>query len=197
MNIDNNDKYELGFSARKITQKTVNKLPDKIQNIIDNLDPDSKKAAIQLEKLGEKISHSAYKIDEYVFIPASRDITDNINFSRSMYMDNNYGILAYFCQKELSPFNDLHIYRLKNVNGEIKKYDKNMATDSAKQDFYENMKKLIEIGKCDSFEILNEKNWYMTQDGQRVYNISPHLAGYMTFSSKEKVLKMLFDKLFN
>ena len=112
-------------------------------------------------------------------------------------MDNNSGILEYFFQKEISLYNDLHIYRLKGVTGKIEKYDKNFVTDSAKKDFYENMKKLIEYGKCDSSEILNEENWYMSQDGQKIYNISPNIGGYISYHEREKMIKAIFDKLFN
>ena len=197
MKIEDSDKYRIGFKMTRKPSDVTAQLPDNIQKIAVDLGSNIKEAAVKLEKVGEKISPTAYRVDEYVFVPAAKHISDIIDETRSMYMDNNSGILEYFCQKEISPYNDIHIYRLKGVTGEIKKYDKDSVTDIAKQEFYENMKKLVENGKCNSSEILNEENWYMSQDGQKIYNISPDLGGYVAYNEREDLLKTLFGKLFN
>ena len=197
MNIEDSGKYQIGFKMSKVPFKASAQLPDNIQKIADNLGNNIKDAAVRLEKAGEKISPTAYRVNEYVFVPAAKHISDIIDETKAMYMDNNLGILEYFCKKEISPYNDLHIYRLKGVTGEIKKYDRTSVTDIAKQDFYENMKKLVENGKCNSSEILNEKNWYMSHDGQKIYNISPDLGGYTAYNERKDLLKELFNKLFN
>lgn len=198
MNIDNNNRFQIGFSSRKIPKKEmVPNLSVKIQNIIDKLEPDSKNAARQLEKIGEKISNSAYLIDEYVLLPVPRHISDIIEDIKQIYMNNNSSILEYVCRKELSPYNDLHIFKLKVVTDKVKKYNKNNVTDSAKRNFYEDMKKLLDSVFCSPSEILDEKNWYMSNDGQKIYNISPHLDGCITRTEYDTTLKMLFDKLFN
>lgn len=198
MNIDNNNGFQVGFSARKIPQKEmIPNISDKIQNIVNKLEPDTKNAACQLEEVGEKISNSAYLIDEYVLLPIPKHISDIIEDIKQIYMNKNSSILEYVCRKELSPYNDLYIFKLESVKDKIKKYDKNCVTDSAKQNFYDDMKKLLDSVLCSPSEILDEKNWYMSNDGQKIYNISPHLDGCITRAEYDTTLKMLFDKLFN
>ena len=196
MNIENNI-YKLGFSARRIPQKTEIQISDKIKDIVSTLEPDSKKAATQLEIIGEKIAPSVYRINEYVLIPAPRYISDIMEDSKPMYMNNNSSILEYICSKELSPYNDLHIFKLQNAQCGIRKYDSNLVTDSAKQNFYADMKKLADSILCNSAEILNEHNWYISNDGHKIYNISPNLSGCITRTEYDTMLKTLFDKLFN
>lgn len=196
MNIENNT-YKLGFSARRIPKKTELQISDKIKDIVSKLDPDLKKAATQLETIGEKIANSVYRIDEYVLIPAPRYISDIMEDFKPMYMNNNSSILEYVGSKGLSPYNDLHIFKLQNAKCGIRKYDRSLVTDSAKQNFYADMKKLADNILCNSAEILNEKNWYISNDGQKIYNLSPNLGGCITRAEYDTMLKTLFDKLFN
>ena len=194
-NITNNKNtnFQGGHSSSEISTK----IPDFISTIIDKSGKDYKVLEQNLENLCEKLATNTYKLKNYILMPTDAKLSEIIEQNALFYMEKKEGILEYFKKIEITPDNILHIFRAKNTDENLVKFSSKVATDRAKKDFYTNLKDLILAGKIDKEEILNEANWFMSKDGSQLFNLSPNINGYTTYSEREKVVENLFNKLFN
>ncbi len=149
------------------------------------------------EKCNEYATN-AFQYDNYVIIPAKEDSSKEIErVALKLDIFGSKSTLRLKERIELEDKANLYVFITGDGKKTISRYNSRVVTDSAKKDFYLEMKKLVESGKVDKNEILNDKLWYMTEDGQEIYNLSPNVTGYLPYSDKERVEKNLFDILFN
>lgn len=76
-------------------------------------------------------------------------------------------------------------------------FNKNTATDRAKSEFYEDVKKLTESKYINAEDILDTSYWYQNKDGSQIYLLNPKIGGFLESSKEEFVKKSVFDALFN
>ena len=198
MKINNEIKNKnIQFQGKYNTVKVQEKIPEIIGSIIEKSSKDYKVLEQNLENLCEKIATNTYRLKNYILIPSDINLSEIIDQNALFYMNKKDGILEYFKKIEISPDNILHVFRARNSDENIVKFSAKNVSDSAKQDFYMNLKELIMTGRVDKSEVLNDSAWYMAKDGSQIYTLSPNLNGCTTYSEREKIAETLFNKLFN
>ena len=167
-----------------------------ITDLLYGIKKDFKSVQNYLEKNCNEYATNAFKYENYVMIPAEEELSREIE--RIALKLDIFGSKSTLRLKDKIELDDkANIYVFAAGDGKLTKYDKKVVTDSAKTDFYQEMKKLIESGKIDKNEILNDKLWYMTEDGKKIYNLSPNITGNIPYSDQQNTEKKLFDILFN
>lgn len=76
-------------------------------------------------------------------------------------------------------------------------FDKNKASDRAKAEFYEDVKKLADSKYVNSTDLLNTAYWYQNRDGSQIYLLNPSIGGFLEDGKTELFKKTAFDLLFN
>ena len=76
-------------------------------------------------------------------------------------------------------------------------FNSQKATDRAKSEFYDDIKKIVEE-KCIDFEnIIDTTKWFQNNDGTKIFILNQNIGGYLTNDKIETVKKQIFDILFN
>ena len=151
-----------------------------------------------LRKECNEYTDNVFQYKNYVLMPAKEDLVPEIE-REALKLDifNSSSTIRLKEKIRLENNANLYVFRIGDCKEELYKYNPSFAKDSAKTDFYKEMKRLIEIGKIDKIEISDEKLWYMNKDGRKIYNISPNLTGIIPVSEREAVIKNIFNKIFN
>lgn len=192
----NNVKQTMGLVNKTLETKSI--YPENLQRIFSNLQGDFKSVKDSLSKNAEEIITNVYKIDNHLIIPADKYLCELLDISKLFYSNANFkSILEFKGTLPLENESALYIFAPKKINENLIKYNKKNVTDAAKTDYYRDIKGLIEEGKFDASELLNENLWYATKSGDRIFTLNPYLDGYTAMRDREPIAKLLFNKLFN
>lgn len=145
----------------------------------------------------ENLNPNTYKTDNIIFYKTDYVIADmattmiqNIN---SFNVKSVPKILYRFDNNEIDK---VLVFSL-NTKDKLVPFNPLTATDRAKTEFYEDIKKLADK-KCIDFEnIQDSTNWFQTADGTQIYVLDPNIGGYLEDSKIEKLKQNVFNTLFN
>lgn len=191
-----NIKQSINSVSKTIETKSI--YPENLQRFFSGIQGDFTAVKKLLSESAEEIMTNVYKMDNYLLIPADKYLKESLEASKLFYLGSKSKSILQF-QGTLSLENEgmLYIFAPQNVNEILIRYNKKNITDSAKTDYYRDLKNIIEEGKFDASEILNEEFWYSTKGGDRIFILNPCIEGYTALRDREGVAKQLFDKLFN
>lgn len=193
------DKNKILYNVSKNSIKTslAEKNFDALTRIILDFKDNSEKITDFLNKNCEKYSENAYIYENNVLMQADEYLAEQLDrLSLNLNVLNSKSTLRFKEKFNISEKEFIYRFSVDNTKNLIE-YNKKNVTDSAKTDFYKEMKNLIETGRVDKNEILNQKYWYCSDDGMSIYNLSPDITGNLINKEKDTVSKQLFDKLFN
>ncbi len=192
----NNVKQPMGLVNKTVEIASV--YPENLLKIFHNFRGDFKTVKDFLSKSTEEIMTNVYKIDNHLIIPADKYLCESLEASKFFYSGSKFkSILEFKGSLPLENDGAVYIFAPKNINENLIKYNRKNVTDSAKTDYYQDIKGLIEKGNLDATELLNEDLWYMTKNGDKIFNLNPNLDGYTTMQDREGTAKGFFNKLFN
>ena len=187
----------MGLVSKTVETQSI--YPENLLKIFHNFRGDVQTAKNSLSKCAEEIMTNVYKIDNHLIIPADKYLCESLDALKFFYSSgsNSKSILEFKGTFPLENEGAVYIFAPKNISENLIKYNRKNVTDSAKSDYYQDLKGIIEKGNFDAAELLNEDLWYMTKNGDKIFNLNPHLDGYTAMQDREGVTKVFFNKLFN
>ena len=83
------------------------------------------------------------------------------------------------------------------TNEKLVPFNSMNATDRAKTEFYEDIKKMADNKCVDEKDVLDTTKWFQNVEGTRIFILNPNIGGYLENGKIEPLKKQVFDILFN
>lgn len=166
----------------------------------------SVKNAKSLEDVKNILSHAAEPVDGLQnMFKSENNLFQITNFAgvdsivpSQMYL-NKSGIKScpkVLCHIDINGRDGVLVYDL-GTKEKLIPLTKTSASDRAKSEFYEDIKKMIDTKYVDAEELMKSDYWLVTKDGSRILNLKTNLGGYITNEKQEPLKKQIYDILFN
>ena len=145
----------------------------------------------------EQIGDDLYRKDNFIIVPthgAGSDVTElTIGHINSLGINSVPKLIYNF---DNTSFFKMFVYDI-GTNEKLVPFNSMNATDRAKTEFYEDIKKMADNKCVDEKDVLDTTKWFQNVEGTRIFILNPNIGGYLENGKIEPLKKQVFDILFN